>query len=220
MVKIERSFPAPVSLAAEAGKNNGSYEKPDVVARLIKDFHNKCYICELKNLQDPQVEHLLPHKNGKYRERKFDWNNLFWACGHCNGVKNQKKYDAGILDCCKIDPEQKIIFRLKQNNIELLSQMPDPDEETVRTIELIREVFNLKNTGLRVYKSDMRLKELQKEMNLLFDNLEKLKENPKSEFVLRKLKALLRREAAFATFKRCYVKEHLSDYPELGPLIF
>ena len=21
-------------------------------------------ICELKNLQDPQVEHLLPHKNG------------------------------------------------------------------------------------------------------------------------------------------------------------
>ena len=166
------------------------------------------------------MEHLLPHKNGKYRERKFDWNNLFWACGHCNGVKNQKKYDAGILDCCKIDPEQKIIFRLKQNNIELLSQMADPDEETVRTIELIREVFNLKNTGLRVYKSDMRLKELQKEMNLLFDNLEKLKENPKSELVLRKLKALLRREAAFAAFKRCYVKEHLSDYPELGPLIF
>ncbi len=84
--------------------------------------------------------------------------------------------------------------------------MAAPDEETVRTIELIREVFNLKNTGLRVYKSDMRLKELQKEMNLLFDNLEKLKENPKSELVLRKLKALLRREAAFAAFKRCYEK--------------
>lgn len=77
MIKIERSFPAPSSLAAEAAKNNGSYEKPDVVERLKADFHNKCYICELKELQDPQVEHLLPHKNGKYQERKFDWNNLF-----------------------------------------------------------------------------------------------------------------------------------------------
>lgn len=219
MIKIERSFPAPSSLAAEAAKNNGSYEKPDVVERLKEDFHNKCYICELKNLQDPQVEHLLPHKNGKYHDRKFDWNNLFWACGHCNGVKNQRKYDSGILDCCKIDPEQKIIFRLKQNDIELLSTMVVPDEETKRTMELVREVFNLRNTGLRVYKSDMRFKELQKEMNCLFDNLEKLKADPKSPLVLRKLRALLKREAAFAAFKRCYVREHLSDYPQLATYI-
>ena len=115
MVRIQRSYPAPSSLAEEAGKKNGSYEKPDVVERLKKDFHNKCYICGLKNLQDPQVEHLLPHKNGKYPERKFDWNNLFWACGHCNIVKNQRKYDEGILDCCKLDPERKITFRLKGN---------------------------------------------------------------------------------------------------------
>ncbi|MCI8376354.1 MAG: hypothetical protein HFI29_13130 [Lachnospiraceae bacterium] len=219
MIKIERSFPAPSSLAAEAAKNNGSYEKPDVVERLKEDFHNKCYICELKNLQGPQVEHLLPHKNGKYHDRKFDWNNLFWACGHCNGVKNQRKYDSGILDCCKIDPEQKIIFRLKQNDIELLSTMAVPDEETKRTMELVREVFNLRNTGLRVYKSDMRFKELQKEMNCLFDNLEKLKADPKSPLVLRKLRALLKREAAFAAFKRCYVREHLSDYPQLATYI-
>ena len=65
MVKIERSFPAPASLESEAKKVSGSYEQPDVVSRLRKDFHDKCYICELKNLQDPQVEHLLPHKNGK-----------------------------------------------------------------------------------------------------------------------------------------------------------
>ena len=82
MVKIERSFPAPESLAVEAKKLSGSYSKPDVIEKLKADFHNKCYICELKDLQDPEVEHLLPHKNGKYPERKFDWNNLFWVCGH------------------------------------------------------------------------------------------------------------------------------------------
>lgn len=114
MVKIERSFPAPDSLESEAKKVSGSYEQPDVVSRLRKDFHDKCYICELKNLQDPQVEHLLPHKNGKYPERKFDWNNLFWSCGHCNGIKNQKKYDDGIIDCCKNDPELMMTFKLKR----------------------------------------------------------------------------------------------------------
>lgn len=219
MVKIERSFPAPSSLVAEALKKNGSYEKPDVVERLKQDFYNKCYICELKNLQDPQVEHLLPHKNGKYPERKFDWNNLFWACGHCNGVKNQNKYDAGILDCCKIDPEQEIAFRLKADQIELQPLSLQADGVIERTIELVWEVFNLQNTGMRVYKSDMRLKELQKEMNLLFDNLEELKKKPNSKFILRKLRVLLRREAAFAAFKRCYVREHLADYPQLKSYI-
>ena len=48
MVKVERSFPAPASLALESQKANGSYSMPDVVKQLKEDFHNKCYICELK----------------------------------------------------------------------------------------------------------------------------------------------------------------------------
>lgn len=50
MVKIERSFPAPESLAEEAAKMDGSYAKADVVEWLKRDFHNKCYICEIKEL--------------------------------------------------------------------------------------------------------------------------------------------------------------------------
>lgn len=219
MVKIERSFPAPLSLAVEEQKKTGSYEKPDVVERLKKDFHNKCYICELKNLQDPQVEHLLPHKNGKYPERKFDWNNLFWACGHCNGVKNQNKYDESILDCCKSDPEKEISFGLKEGEIELKRLSSREDAAIDRTMSLVWETFNLRNTGMRVYKSEMRMKELQKEMNLLFDNLESLKKDPDSGFLLRKLKVLLKRESAFAAFKRCYVREHIEEYPQLKEYI-
>ena len=113
MVKIERSFPAPASLVKEAKNANGRYDKQDVIEQLKKDFHNKCYICEMKELQDPNVENLLPHKNGIYISRKFDWENLFWSCGHCNGVKNNKKYDEGILDCCEYDPENICIFQFK-----------------------------------------------------------------------------------------------------------
>lgn len=50
MVKVKRSFPAPESLAEEAKKASGRYDKPDVIERLEKDFHNKCYICEMKEL--------------------------------------------------------------------------------------------------------------------------------------------------------------------------
>ena len=44
MVKVERSYPAPESLALEKEKSNGSYSDPDVIERLTKDFYNKCYI--------------------------------------------------------------------------------------------------------------------------------------------------------------------------------
>ena len=42
MVKVERSFPAPESLAVEAAKINGSYKEKDVTERLKKDFYDNC----------------------------------------------------------------------------------------------------------------------------------------------------------------------------------
>lgn len=214
MVKIERSFPPPKSLEIEAKKVSGSYEEADVVEQLRTDFHDKCYICEIDRLQDPQVEHLLPHKNGRYIDRKFDWNNLFWACGHCNNVKNQKKYDEGIIDCCKDDPEELISFQLKDEEVYIWAK-DETNSKAVLTAELITEVFNLKNTHMRVYKCEMRFKELTQEMNKLYDSLEELQKNPESKFVLRKLKVLLRRESRFAAFKRNYIRENQQKYCQL-----
>lgn len=214
MVKVKRTFPAPESLEAEAKKKNGSYSQPDVIRQLKIDFHNKCYICGLDDLQDPQVEHLLPHKNGKYPERKYDWNNLFWSCGHCNNVKNQQKYDTGIIDCCAVDPEEFICFTLRDEEIRVCARKTD-DAKAVLTSELIMEVFNLKNTGMRICKSEMRVQELNREMNKLYDALEELNEKPNSKFALRKAKALLRRESRFAAFKRNYIRENQGRYPVL-----
>lgn len=218
MVKIKRTFPAPSSLETESKKVSGTYNKPDVVEQLAMDFHNKCYICELKELQDPQVEHLLPHKNGQYPERKFDWNNLFWACGHCNGVKNQEKYDCGIVDCCNQDPEKLISFRLENGEVNVLSK-DSTDEKSVLTADLVYEVFNTTNTGMRVRKSALRLKELNKEMNILYDTLEDYRKKPNSIVVQKTLAAILRRESAFAAFKRCYVRENINKFPQLKEYI-
>ncbi len=184
MVKVERSFPAPKSLAEEAEKATGKYDKQDVIEQLKRDFHNKCYICEMKELQDPNVEHLLPHKNGRYPKRKFDWENLFWSCGHCNGIKNNNKYDEGIIDCCKQDPERYLHFHLIENTI-VIDVSDKKDEIQNRTALLIMEVFSVKNTGMRTYTSDERLRLLQKEMNILYQQLKKLHNNPDSKVILR-----------------------------------
>lgn len=179
MVKIVRSFPAPVSLQEEAKKMGGSYEKDDVVEQLKKDFHNKCYICEMDKLQDPQVEHLLPHK-----------------------------------DCCKTDPEEVISFQLKNENVHIFAR-DEKDKNALLTAELVTEVFSLKNTSMRVYKSEMRFEALTEEMNKLYDSIEELQNDPDSRVAKRKIKALLRKESRFAAFKREYIRENQPQYRQL-----
>lgn len=198
----------------EAQKINGSYREADVIKWLSEDFHEKCYICEMKGISDPQVEYLLPHKNGIYEERKFDWNNLFWACLHCNGVKNKDKYDTGIIDCCKEDPEKYINFIFEKGKATAYAKDVH-HKQSVLTAELVDEVFNDNRTGLMDYRAQFRMKKLNEEMNCLYRNLEQLRENPSSQLVLRKLKVLLKREFAFAAYKRGYVKRHLQEYPLL-----
>lgn len=218
MVKIERSYPAPESLASEALKKNGSYKEKDVTDRLKKDFHDKCYICELKGLQDPEVEHLLPHKNRTYSERIFDWDNLFWCCGHCNKVKNNEKYDAGIIDCCKQDPEELLRFTLQDDDINV-EPIDIDNGQAVLTANLIYETFNLRNTGIREAACEYRIQSLQAAMNVLYRELEKYKERPDSARNRRMIHSLLRRDSAFAAFKRGYVRERLDEFPELKTCI-
>lgn len=111
-----------------------------------------------------------------------------------------------------------INFRFLGDDIEI-SALKEVNDTVKRTISLVEEVFTQKNTGMRVYTSDMRLKELKKEMNILYDNLEQWKNNPDSKVIRRKIRALLRRESAFAAFKRNYIRDHLKCYPEFQEYI-
>lgn len=92
-----------------------------------------------------------------------------------NSVKNQKKYDEGIIDCCKVDPEKLLTFRINENAVEIEKKEEKEDKTLDRTIELLQEVYGIDNTGMREYKSDMRFKGVLRQMNLLYDNLEQLK---------------------------------------------
>ena len=214
MIRVHRSYPAPASLAEEEKKAYGSYNKPDVIKQLRNDFYDKCYICEIKPVTDPEVEHRLPHKNNTISGRKFDWGNLYWSCRHCNSVKNKAKYDDGILDCCTCDPEEFLAHDIR-NSIVYVNAIDSSNQEAVLTAELICESFNQKNSGIRIAACETRVDALKKEMSKLYTALARYKAKPESKLNRKNLQVLLRREGAFAAFKRFYVKSHLKDYCNL-----
>ena len=144
MIKIERKLTdkaqkAIVSLQkAEAG--NSSYNTLEVNSALREMFHNKCYICENKQVTSYNIEHLYPHRNNK--GLKYDWNNLFLSCAHCNNTK-LGKYEP-ILDCTKEDIEAIIAFRKKGyfgTEEELVFESRDSREEVQNTIKLLQMVY-------------------------------------------------------------------------------
>lgn len=214
MIKIERTPMPPPSLASEKVKENGNYREPDVIHQLAEDFHEKCYLCEIDELQSIEVEHLYPH--GGDKALKFDWDNLFLSCAHCNSVKNQGKYHGVILDCCKVDPE----FVLNQQFLnDHVSVQPTADTKAaVMTAELLTECFEKKNTGIRVMECQTRINALRKTMNLLYKTLEQYRNSPSCR-TLCTLRGMLSRTYKFAGFTRAYVRNHLETYPDLAEYV-
>ncbi len=213
MVKIDRTPQPPKSLAIEAQKAHGSYCLDDVISQLCSDFHGKCYLCEIKPLQSVEIEHLRPHHHFARKELAFDWNNLFYACRHCNGMKNMTRYDGHILDCCAVDPEELLDQSFSEGHVRV--QAKNGGEDAELTAELIESCFEKTNTGIRVIECQTRVDELNQEMNILYTNLGKLGDDAAHLRALRSLRSQLSRHSKFAAFKRHYVRCHISEYPEL-----
>ena len=61
-----------------------------------------------------QRDNILSNRTSEFRTRgdkklKYDWNNLFWVCAHCNNIKSDK-YEP-ILNCTTEPVEHLIAFR-------------------------------------------------------------------------------------------------------------
>lgn len=215
MVKINRTQPAPASLAVEKKNGTLNYRGKDVVSQLNKDFHGKCYLCEINKLQSIQIEHLKPH-HGKDFDLMFDWNNLFLSCPHCNNMKNQKKYEGHVIDCCKEDPEASICQELIDGHVVVTSIVST--DKAVRTAELLTECFEKQNTGIREYECSTRVEALEATMTTLYRCLANYKKKPNTRNY-RALRGMLSRGHKFAGFTRTYVRKHIDEYPELNELV-
>lgn len=210
MVYFEKSQPAPTCLETEKAKASGDYKCGDVLQRLSTDFKKKCYICERKDPSSVNVEHFVPHKGNK--DLKFDWNNLFWACGHCNNIKLDKH--TNLLNCTleEDDLENKIKLSLKpfpKENVQIT--ILDNSQQTINTKELLLAVYNgttkqkqLESAGLR----DSILKEIctfQEVLICYFDDTNTPEDTAND---LRKIRQHLSRASSYTAFKRWIIKDN------------
>jgi hypothetical protein len=135
IVKINRTaLPPEIAI-----KKEDNYRSGPVYDLLKKDFFGKCYLCEDDEPTGIQIEHRHSHKGDAVL--KFDWNNLFYSCYHCNHAK-QGHYD-DVIDCTQVDPQDYFALELKvglktEIKITKLNDTTGVDQ----TIALLNHIFN------------------------------------------------------------------------------
>ncbi len=158
---------------------------------------------------------MRPHREEK--NLKYDWDNLFLACAHCNNTK-LAKYDP-IIDCTKEDVEKLIAFRKKGyfgTEEELLFELLDFREETINTQGLLREVY-YGSTPQKKMEAKILRRLLRKELAAFKEYVREYQEAEDEERA--DLECLLKKQlgdsSAFAAFKRWLIRDHRENYPEL-----
>lgn len=222
MINIEKSQPAPASLAVEKQKPNGTYLQEDVITRLRDDSFGKCYICEEKSITSANVEHVIPHRGDL--DLKFDWNNLLLSCSHCNNTKLAKY--SNILNCTN---PQKIVtnlidlkmesFPMSEVEVKALSNDADVEE----TVKLLDDVYNGTTSLKRMEASHLRKKvldEMRAFQGTLNDYYFEPGLNPEEKESLKgKIRRMLSKESPFTAFKIRAIQRNPHLAQEFGEMI-
>jgi hypothetical protein len=219
MIFLPKSQPAPDCLAHEKTKAEGDYKCGSVLNRLAGDFKNKCYLCEDKTATSINIEHFIAHQGDK--NLKFDWTNLFYACGHCNNIK-LAKYNR-LLNCTTdADIEAKIRYDIKPFPKELPQILAiDNTANTCHTVTLLLAIFNGTTPLKKLESANLRnklLKEVHSFQSILmqyFDyaDAELIEE---ANALLPQIKLHIGKAANFASFKRCIIRNNNAFLAEFG----
>lgn len=226
MIKIERKDTDKTRKAVadlwEAKQSGSSCNTENVNKALKEVFHGKCYICENKEATSYQIEHLIPHRN-KNVELKYDWNNLFWSCAHCNNIKSDK-YEP-ILDCTQEEVERLIAFRKKgyfgtDEKLEFIPLVED-NEFVENTVSLLKAVY-YGVTPQKEIEAKIIRKALRKNISEFKEYVREYQEaedKEEKEDIGELLKRELRDSSAFTAFKRWLIwdNEMYSDIEKYIP---
>ena len=220
MVYIIKSQPEPVCLTAERAKANGDYNCPGVLAANKEDFYNKCYVCEFKEPTTINTEHFVPHRNDHVL--KFQWNNLFYACGHCNNTKLAKAEFDNILNCIieADEVDKKIRYHINPYPKEKAEFSPVEDSLRVQnTVILLDEAFNGATELKKIESANLRshlLKEIRNFQAILFDFFDDTfspdERAEKRNSIIRHLGPA----SNFTAFKRWIVRDNALLFDEFG----
>jgi hypothetical protein len=225
MINLVKSQPPPASLAIEKLKASGTYRTEDVLLRLQVDFHNKCYICEDCGITSINVEHFEPHKGD--RNKIFDWDNLFFACGHCNNTKLAKAEYDGILNCT--NPAHQVANWIRYSTVDDagFSKIKVVVEEVVAqagvapTIALLNDVYNRQEPIIKKIESANLRKRLHNELALFNDLLAQFYLNAnlsvaERQAVKDKIILHLQKHYAFSAFKIWIIRGKQTYFQDFG----
>jgi len=224
MININKSYPAPPCLEKEKNKpKSKKYDCDGVKEQLVKDFFDKCYICEEKDVSKKIIEHFQSHHGGKNRNLMFDWDNLYLACGHCNEIKGAH-FD-NILNCT--DMSHKIVdwleFRIDITPYAQAEIIPIEKNALVEnTAKLLNGVYNGTNLSNKFNSNSIRkklIKHLVEFQQLLYDYFYKEGLDSDDKIKLRKeIKRYLQPDTHFTAFKIWIIKrtpEIKSEFQDL-----
>jgi len=206
MVRLRKSQLSPDVVI----KSENDYRKGIVWSMLVNDCHNKCYICEFRSTS-LIVEHITPHRGDL--TLKYDWNNLFLACSHCNNIK-LAKYD-DILDPTKCDPEEHIALSIeitdelieKKVHVEYLTN----GQTTLMTTTLLGLVYNGGSTDNKEINSATLRSHVADNLRRFYGYIRNYRDEPDLGYD-KNIRQEIDRSSMFAAFKRKIVR----DDPELA----
>jgi len=209
MVRLSKSrLPLDVTIESEQ-----DYRKGEVIRTLAMDCHNKCYICEDKPTTI-NVEHIVPHRSDP--ALRFDWNNLFIACGHCNSTKGTRYNE--IINPTECDPEKHIALSMEISDSLRGVVKVEPlttDNSTLQTADLLDHVFNSGTTEIKEIEcANLRNSHLIPNLRMFLQFVRGYHEEPDLGYD-NLIHKEIERSSAFAAFKRKIVR----DDPELS-LVF
>lgn len=211
MINIVKSNNIPVCLAS-------TQDYKCCIKQVQEEFFHKCYICENKGFTTIQTDHYNPNQN-----LRLDWYNLFYSCGHCNGIKSNKFIE--ILNCTDFSvvitnvisfelkpiPKEKPFFKslnndiLVTNTVALLNEVHNP-----RTITRKLEANNL---------NDSICNELIKFTNKI-SKFYKVNSPTKKAYIKSEIKDMLHISSKFVAFKIWIIKSNiyrLNDFEDILP---
>ena len=205
MVRLSKSPPPDTPI-----KSDADYRSAEVLSTLAKDCHDKCYICEDKPTTI-NVEHIVPHRSDP--DLKYDWYNLFIACGHCNNIK-LAKYD-DILNPSTCDPEEHIALSASITDEIIDRVMVESlkhDTSTLVTVELLDLVYNGNTTPIKKLESaNLRNSHLMPNLRLFMQYIVNYRKEPDLGYG-KIIRNEIARSSVFAAFKRKIIR----DDPELS----
>ncbi|MCM1027301.1 MAG: HNH endonuclease [Roseburia sp.] len=162
---------------------------------------------------------MIPHRGNV--DLKYDWNNLFLACAHCNNTKLDR-FDP-ILDCTKENVEELIAFRKTGyfgTDEKLVFDVLDFRPEVKNTVKLLEAVY-YGSTSQKEMEARKLRRTLRKELSRFKEYVREYAEAEDEE--KEDLKCLLYQElkdsSPFAAFKRWLIRDNKESYSELSEYI-